>query len=96
MTKYRVGVDEFEELAELEQSWMPADYVSILTSLDIADAGKMDVDELRDMTLFALQDLNPPDAAAIVEVQGGDKTQCWADSKLQHRKSTRTPVGTVC
>ena len=66
MTKYRVGVDEFEELAELEQSWAPADYVSILTSLDIADAGKIDVDELRDMTLFALQDLNPPDAAAVL------------------------------
>ena len=66
MTKYRVGVDEFEELTELEQSWMPKDYVSILTSLDIADAGKIDVDELRDMTLFALQDLNPPDAAAVL------------------------------
>jgi hypothetical protein len=66
MTKYRVGVDEFEELAELEQSWAPADYVSILTSLDIAEAGKIDVDELRDMTLFALQDLNPPDAAAVL------------------------------
>ena len=66
MTKYRVGVDEFEELTELEQSWAPADYVSILTSLDIADAGKIDVDELRDMTLFALQDLNPPDAAAVL------------------------------
>jgi hypothetical protein len=66
MTKYLVGVDEFEELAELEQSWTPTDYVSILTSLDIADAGKIDVDELRDMTLFALQDLNPPDAAAVL------------------------------
>ena len=66
MTKYRVGVDEFEELAELEQSWMPKDYVSILASLDIADADKIDIDELRDMTLFALQDLNPPDAAAVL------------------------------
>ena len=66
MTKYRVGVDEFEELTELEQSWMPKDYVSILTSLDIADAAKMDIGELRDMTLFALQDLNPPDAAAVL------------------------------
>ena len=66
MTKYRVGVDDFEELAELEQSWTPTDYLSILTSLDIADADKIDVDELRDMTLFALQDLNPPDAAAVL------------------------------
>ena len=66
MTKYRVGVDEFEELTELKQSWMPKDYVSILTSLDIADAAKMDIGELRDMTLFALQDLNPPDAAAVL------------------------------
>ena len=66
MTKYRVGVDEFEELTELEQSWITKDYVSILTSLDIADADKIDVNELRDMTLFALQDLNPPDAAAVL------------------------------
>lgn len=66
MTKYRVGVDEFEELAELEQSWMPKDYVSVLTSLDIADAEKIDAAELKDMTLFALQDLNPPDAAAVL------------------------------
>ena len=66
MTKYRVGVDEFEELAELEQSWMPADYVSILASLDIADAENIDATELKDMTLFALQDLNPPDAAAVL------------------------------
>lgn len=66
MTKYRVGVDEFEELTELEQSWKPADYVSILTLLDIADADKIDDDELREMTLFALQDLNPPDAAAVL------------------------------
>ena len=66
MTKYRVGVDEFEELSELEQSWTPKDYVSVLTLLDIADAGKIDVNELRDMTLFALQDLNPPDAAAVL------------------------------
>ena len=66
MTKYRVGVDEFEELAELEQSWTPKDYVSVLTLLDIADADKIDIDELRDMTLFALQDLNPPDAAAVL------------------------------
>ena len=66
MTKYRVGVDEFEELAQLEQSWTPTDYVSILTSLDIADAEKIDAAELKDMTLFALQDLNPPDAAAVL------------------------------
>ena len=66
MTKYRVGVDEFKELSELEQSWMPKDYVSILTSLDIAGADKIDVDDLRDMTIFALQDLNPPDAAAVL------------------------------
>ena len=66
MTKYRVGVDEFKELSELEQSWMPKDYVSILTSLDIAGADEIDVDDLRDMTIFALQDLNPPDAAAVL------------------------------
>jgi hypothetical protein len=66
MTKYRVGVDEFEELAELDNSWKPADYIAVLTSLDITDAEKIDTDELRDMTLFALQDLDPPEAAAVL------------------------------
>lgn len=66
MTKYRVGVDEFEELAELDNSWTHGDYIAILTSLDITDAAKIEADELRDMTLFALQDLDPPEAAAVL------------------------------
>jgi hypothetical protein len=66
MTKYRVAVDDIEELAELEDNWLPADYIAILTSLDIADATQIDVADLREMTLFALQDLEPPQAAAVL------------------------------
>ncbi len=66
MTKFQVKVDAFEELAELEQSWVPADYIAILTALDIADAAQIDPTELRDMSLFALQDLEPPEAATVL------------------------------
>jgi hypothetical protein len=80
MTKYRVGVDEFEELAELDNSWMPADYIAVLTSLDITDAEKIDTDELRDMALFALQDLDPPEAAAVL---------------LEHKLGTKLTAGQI-
>ena len=66
MTKYQVKVDGFEELAELEQSWVPADYIAILTALDIAGAAQIEPADLRDMCLFALQDQEPPEAAAML------------------------------
>lgn len=66
MTKYDVVVDGFEELTKLDDSWQSADYVAILTSLNVEGAGQIAVEELRDMCLLALQDLDPPEAAAIL------------------------------
>lgn len=66
MTKYRVSIDEIEELAELDGGWQSADYVAILTELNVDDAAQIAADELRDMSLFALQDLDPPEAAAVL------------------------------
>lgn len=66
MTKYRVAVDQLEDLAELEGGWSPADYVAILKKLDIAGAAQIVPEELRDMCLLALQDLQPPAAAALL------------------------------
>ncbi|MEQ9406454.1 MAG: hypothetical protein RIK87_01965 [Fuerstiella sp.] len=66
MTKYRVEVDSLEELTELEGSWLPADYVAILEELDVDGAAAIPAEELRDMCLLALQDLEPPEAAAVL------------------------------
>ena len=66
MTKFGVVVDGIEELTELDDSWLPTDYVAILTSQDVHGASQIAPEELRDMCLFALQDLDPPEAAAIL------------------------------
>lgn len=66
MSKFGVVVDGIEELTELDDSWLPTDYVAILTSQDVHGASQISPEELRDMCLFALQDLDPPEAAAIL------------------------------
>ncbi|MEJ7595605.1 MAG: hypothetical protein WKF77_29195 [Planctomycetaceae bacterium] len=66
MTKYRVAVDNLEELAALDGSWKPIDYIAILSELDVNDAAEIAPEELRDMVLLALQDLDPPGAAAVL------------------------------
>ena len=66
MTKYSVEVGAFEELAELDGGWQAADYIAILEKLDVAGAAQIAPEELRDMCLLALQDLDPPKAAAVL------------------------------
>ena len=66
MTKYRVAVEDFEELAELEDGWSPEDYVAILKKRDVDGAAQIAPAELREMCLLALQDLDPPEAAAVL------------------------------
>ena len=66
MTKYGVVVEGIEELTELDDSWTATDYVALLTSQDVHGASQIAPEELRDMCLFALQDLDPPEAAAIL------------------------------
>ena len=66
MTTYRVAVNGFEELADLEGSWNSDDYIAVLTALDVDGAAQIAPSELRDMTLLALQDLDPPEAAAAL------------------------------
>lgn len=66
MTKYRVQVDALEELAELEGGGLAADYIAVLERLEVAGAAQIPVDELREMSLLALQDLEPAKAAAVL------------------------------
>lgn len=66
MTSYRVAVAALRELAELEGGWQPADYVSILQKLEVDGAAQIAPEDLREMCLLALQDLKPPEAAALL------------------------------
>ncbi|MCA9034808.1 MAG: hypothetical protein KDA91_06760 [Planctomycetaceae bacterium] len=66
MTIFSIAVDRIEELTELDGSWQPAEYVAILEALDVEGAADFAADELRDMCLFALQDLEASEAAAVL------------------------------
>ena len=66
MPNYRVEVDGIEELKELEGSWQTTDYIAILQQLDVSGAADIPAGDLREMCLFALQDLDPPQAAALL------------------------------
>ena len=66
MTKYSIAVDQIEELTELKGSWQSADYIAILEGLEFEGAAQFATDELRDMCLFALQDLDSTEAAAVL------------------------------
>ena len=66
MTSYRVNVDKLEELAELDGGWQSSDYIAVLERLEVHGAAQIAAEELREMCLLALQDLEPPAAAALL------------------------------
>ena len=66
MPIYRVEIDGIEELKELEGSWQPTDYIAILQKMDVSGAAEIPAADLREMCVFALQDLDPPEAAALL------------------------------
>ena len=66
MPIYRVEIDGIEELKELEGSWQPTDYIAILQKMDVSGAAEIPAADLREMCVFALQDIDPPEAAALL------------------------------
>lgn len=66
MSGFRVRVLEFTELAEIEGSWTPEDFLSLLERADFGDTTGLGPDELRDLCVLSLQDKEPDDAAALL------------------------------
>ena len=55
-----------ETLAEIPGTWQPADYRAILSAAGFADADALSDPEAREMTLMALADLDPAEAASVL------------------------------
>ncbi len=63
---FRVQILEFSNLLEIEGAWAPADYSSLLDSMEFGELSEIPENELREMCVMSLQDLDPADAASLV------------------------------
>lgn len=63
---FDVCVLNVKEIHDMPGSWCENDYRRLLTNLEMDDVGDVPANDLLDMTLMALQDLEPEDAAEVV------------------------------
>ena len=64
--KYTLKINSIKSVDELEGAWTNADFVSLLTKFDYADADKLKQNELKDFLFMAISDFEPDEAASIV------------------------------
>ncbi len=67
--EYSVTVLDFEILEEIEGAWTAAAFIELLEAMDFTDTAGLSDEELREMTILALQDLEPEAAAGLVLTQ---------------------------
>ncbi|MEQ8324733.1 MAG: hypothetical protein RIC15_10715 [Vicingaceae bacterium] len=71
---YEVEVLELKEVHEIPDAWNKADFLGLLDKIEYEDALSIPDDELKEMTIMALSDLEPEEAAELVlEVRLGEK-----------------------
>jgi hypothetical protein len=63
---FNVSVSSLQEIHDMPGSWCNEDYRQLLASLEIDDLGEVSPQDLPDITLMALQDLEPEAAADAV------------------------------
>jgi hypothetical protein len=68
-TDFPIKVLDFRVLREIEGAWTQADYGALLQTMDFGETGVMSDAEMREITLLALQDLEPVEAAELVLTQ---------------------------
>jgi len=66
MSEYKIHVEDFKELRELDGDWQASDLAAILETLGVDNATELSPQEVREMCVLSLQDLEPAEAAAIV------------------------------
>lgn len=66
MPVFHVKVIGFDELSALEGDWTTADFTALLEKLDMDGGAPPTPEEAREMCLFALSDLEPENAAALL------------------------------
>ena len=63
---FDVSVSSVKEIHDMPGSWLDDDYRKLLALLEVDDVADVSGSDLLDMTLMALQDLEPEDAADVV------------------------------
>ncbi|MEQ9064052.1 MAG: hypothetical protein RIE58_07735 [Vicingaceae bacterium] len=72
--KYEVDVLELKEVHEIPDAWNKGDFLKLLDKIEYEDANSIPDNELKEMTIMALSDLEPEEAAELVlEVRLGEK-----------------------
>jgi len=72
--KYLVELQELIEVHEIEGAWSNQNLIELLKHIEFDDIEAISEDELKDMTLMALSDLNPEEAAVkVLELRFGDR-----------------------
>ena len=72
--KYLVELQELIEVHEISGAWTNQKFIELLKHIDFDDVEAIPDDELKDMTLMALSDLDPEEAAIkVLEFRFGDR-----------------------
>ena len=72
--RYHVEVLELKEVHEIPGAWSNDDFLNLLNLIEYDDAASISPDELKEMTIMALSDLEPEDAAVkILELRFGER-----------------------
>ena len=85
MTKhlFDVSVSSVNEIHDMPGTWSDDDYRKLLAQLEVDDVGDLSGSDLLDMTLMALQDLEPDDAAdAILAYKLADSISAGARQNI--------------
>jgi hypothetical protein len=64
--KYSVAVEGFRVIKEIQGSWTPEDYKSLLDLMEFDQSEETSPEDLKDLCLMSLQDLKAPEAAELV------------------------------
>jgi len=83
--RFEAHISSLEEIDSLPEAWGPADYRALLELMAFDGASSIPEGELLDMTLMALQDLAPDDAAEyVLQLRLGDRLTKGQRQELSH------------
>ena len=66
MVKYKIEVDNVENVEEIPNYWTNKDYVALLAKFDYPDGAEADKSSLRELLFMAITDFEPREAAVIL------------------------------
>ena len=66
MVKYKIEVENVENVEEIANYWTNEDYVALLAKFDYPDGAEADKSSLRELLFMAITDFEPREAAVIL------------------------------